>query len=281
MKPIRTLLLITFFLLLATSLRGQEKANPRPILWQSLSPGLSFLRWEVRSSNSLVGNTLAILRIDPESWSFRVFFDREPKTIKEWQQKTKAVVACNGGFYQENFQPAGRILVNGNSLGPFRNRHMKGMFLSDPKKGFEHLPKATLIDLKEGNSDEISTLYEQGIQSFPILLDPLGQVRVNPSNFQAHRTVVAQDHSGNIYILITEKPFFTLYDFGQYLKALPFGFRFILNLDGGMRSQLMIQVKTFNYLFTGQSEGRETPRLFSPEPVKLPSIIGVFPRGHH
>jgi uncharacterized protein YigE (DUF2233 family) len=281
MKPKRAFLFIPLFLLLASSLRGQEKPNPAPILWQTLSPGLSFLRWEVRSSNNLLNNTLAVLRIDPEFWSFQVFFDREPKTIKEWQQKTRAAVTCNGGFYQENFQPAGRILVNGTSLGPFKNRHMKGMFLSEPKKGFERLAKAILVDLKDSNSEEKISAYEQGIQSFPILLDPSGQVRVNPSNFQANRTVLAQDHTGNIYIVITEKPFFTLYDFGHYLKSLPFGFRFILNLDGGMRTQLMIQIKAFNYLFTGQGEGRETSRFFSPEPIKLPSVIGVFPRGHH
>ncbi|MBI4767435.1 MAG: phosphodiester glycosidase family protein, partial [Deltaproteobacteria bacterium] len=220
-------------------------------------------------------------RIDPEFWSFRVFFDREPKTIKEWQQRTRAAVTCNGGFYQENFLPAGRILVNGTFWGPLKNRHMKGMFLAEPKKGFEHLPKATLIDLKGSDREERISSYEQGIQSFPILLDPAGQVRVNPSSFQANRTVLAQDRSGNIFILITEKPFFTLYDFGQYLKGLPFGFQFILNLDGGLRTQLAIQVKAFNYLFTGQGERREPSRFFSPEPVKLPSVIGVFPRGQH
>jgi uncharacterized protein YigE (DUF2233 family) len=280
MKLFRTQLFCAFFFFLsAFSLWGQEKSYPAPNRWQVLAPGLSFLRWEVRSANHM-NNTLAILKIDPELWSFQVFFDREPKTIKEWQQKTKAAVVCNGGFYQEDFQPAGKILVNGISLGPFKNRHMKGMFLSEPKKGFSHLSKATLIDLKAQDSDIMMSSYEHGIQSFPILLDPAGQVRVNPSNFQANRTAIAQDLPGNIYILITEKPFFTLFEFGQYLKGLPFGFRFILNLDGGMRTQLSILVKTFTYLFTGQGEGREAPHLFFPEPVRIPSVIGVFPRGH-
>ncbi len=281
MKSIRALTLIILFLLFSSSLGGQEKPNQAPVLWQTLSPGLSFFRWEVRSANNSIDNTLVVLRIDPELWSFRVFFDREPKTVKEWQQSTRATVTCNGGYYRENFQPAGRILVNGTSLGPNKNRHMKGMFLSEPKKGFEHLPKATLIDLKDINSEERISSYEQGIQSFPILLDPAGQVRVNPSNFQANRTVLAQDHSGNIYILITEKPSFTLYDFGNYLKGLPFRFQFILNLDGGLRTQLMIQAKGFKYLFPGQGEGRGNPLLFFPEPVKLPSVIGLFPRGPH
>jgi hypothetical protein len=133
--------------------------------------------------------------------------------------------------------------------------------------------------LKDTNSEEKISAYEQGIQSFPILLDPKGQVRVNPSNFQANRTILADDHSGMIYLIITEKPFFTLYVYGNYLKRLPFRFRFILNLDGGYRTQMAIRVNAFNYLFTGQGEGNDVSRLFSIDPVKLPSVIGLFPRG--
>ena len=278
MKLSRALLLASLLFFFPSGLWGQDKPNPAPVHWQTLSPGLSFLRWEVRSQHAAV-DTIAILRINPEVWSFRVFFNREPKTIREWQQSTGATVVCNGGFYRENFLPAGRILVNGTSWGPFKNRHMKGMFLAEPKKGYESHLKATLIDLKDSTSEEKISFYDQGIQSFPILLDSKGQVRVNPSSFQANRTALAQDRSGNIYILITEKPFFTLYNLGNYLKESPFGFEFILNLDGGFRTQMLIQIKGFKYLFTGYVEGNEPSRLFTPEPVRIPSVIGIFPRG--
>jgi len=281
MKFINTLLIIFLLFSFPSSPRGQEKLNvAKPIPWQTLSSGLSLFRWEIRDQNTLV-NTIAIIRIDPELWAFRVFFNRQPKTIKEWQQSTGATILCNGGFYQENFEPTGRILVNGTFLGPFRNRYMKGMFLAEPKKGFEHLPKATLIDLKDSNSEEKISSYDQGIQSFPILLDPKGQVRVNQSSFQANRTVLAQDGVGNLFILVTEKPLFTLYDLGHYLKGLPFGFQFILNLDGGFRTQLLVQVKEFKYFFSGQGEGSEPSRIFFKEPVRLPSVIGIFPRSRH
>jgi uncharacterized protein YigE (DUF2233 family) len=278
MKPFRAFILVSLLFLLPSALSGQDKPNPAPIPWQTLSPGLSFLRWAVRSENTVV-DTIAILRIHPEYWSFKVFFNGEPKTIQEWQQTTGATVVCNGGFYLENFQPAGRILVNGAFLGPFRNRHMKGMFLAEPKKDFEHLPKAVLIDLKDSDSEERISSYLYGIQSFPILLDPKGQVRVNPSSFQTNRTVLAQDRFGYIYLLVTEKPYFTLYDFGHYLKGLPFGLQFILNLDGGSRTQLLIKANTFKYFSSGQGEGKDPTRLFFPETVKLPSVIGIFPRG--
>ncbi|MBA4394565.1 MAG: hypothetical protein C0407_13520 [Desulfobacca sp.] len=279
MKAITLFLVFSFLFFSSAPLKGEEKATSPGIRWQTLSSGLLFYRWEVRSPNSPV-NIITILRIDPDLWSFKVFFNRDPKTIKEWQQKTGAGVICNGGFYQENFEPVGRILSNGISLGPFKNRHMKGMFLSEPKKGFENLAKATLIDLKNTKSEEQISSYDQGIQSFPILLDPQGQVRVNPSSFQATRTVIAQDGKGFIYILVSEKPNFTLYTLGHYLKTLPFGFRFILNLDGGARTQLLVQIKEFKYLFTGLEEKSETTRLLFPEPLKLPSVIGIFPRGH-
>lgn len=280
MKPLKPVLALFILFFFPSPFQGQEKPNPPLIPWQTLSQGLSFIRWGVHSQNTGV-NSMVALRIEPELWTFRVFFNREPKTIKEWQQTTGATVVCNGSFYQENFEPAGRILVNGTSLGPFRNRHMKGMFLAEPKKGFEHLPKATLIDLKNEKSEEMISSYEQGIQSFPILLDPKGQVRVNQSSFQANRTVLGLDRYGNLYILITEKPTFTLYDLGHYLKSLPLSFQFILNLDGGNRTQLMVQTKGFKYLFTGKEDATETTRFLFPDPVRLPSVIGIFPRGLH
>jgi uncharacterized protein YigE (DUF2233 family) len=278
MKPFRSLIILTLLFFVFSPSWGQSGTATGTTAWRLLAPGLSWLRWEVKEER-LGSNTLAMLRIDPTLWAFRIFFNAEPKNLKEWQQTTKAVVVCNGGFYRENLQPAGRIIVNGFSLGPIRNRHMKGMFLAEPKKGLEHLPRATLIDLKDPDSEEKISAYEQGIQSFPVLLDPRGQVRVNPSTFQANRTVIAEDPSGFIYLIITEKPFFTLYDFGTYLKSSPFRFRFVLNLDGGYRTQLAVRINAFNYFFSGQGEGKEVARLFTVDPVKLPSVIGVFPRG--
>jgi uncharacterized protein YigE (DUF2233 family) len=279
MKGVSLLTLVVLLAFHCPAFGGQEKTGDPSLPWKVLSPGLSFLRWEVRSSEA-PANTIAIFRVDPLLWSFRVFFNRDPKTIKDWQQITGASVVWNGGFYQENFDPAGRILVNGASFGPFKNRHMKGMFLAEPKRGVQHLPRATLIDLKNSSEETISS-YDQGIQSFPILLDPRGQVRVNPSNFRAARTVLAQDRQGLIYVLITEKPLFTLFDLGNYLKGLPFGFQMVLNLDGGLRSQAWARVGEFSYHFTGQGEDRNASVLFFPGPIKIPSVIGIFPRGGH
>jgi uncharacterized protein YigE (DUF2233 family) len=278
----RILLLVLFaasFCFLSPSY-GLETVQGLNLSWKALYPGISFLRWPVQGAEGPV-NSLAIVRIDPEQWTFRVFFNKEPKSAEEWQKATGASVICNGGFYQENFAPAGRILVNGSSLGPFKNRNMKAMFLAEPKKGFEKLPKATIIDLKDPGSEEIIASYDQGIQSFPVLLDPKGQVRVNPSSFQASRTAIALDRSGVIYLLITEKSSFTLFDLGNYLKGLPLGFQFVLNLDGGLRSQLLIRVGAHHYHFSGQNETSPPTRFFFPDPIRLPSVIGLFPRALH
>jgi uncharacterized protein YigE (DUF2233 family) len=268
---------VTFF---SPPFLAAEKSPPAGVPWKILAPGLSFFRWPVRSSNS-PDNNLAILRIDSEQWSFKVFFNKEPKSVEEWQQTTGAAVICNGGYYQENFVPAGRILVNGTSVGPLKNRHMKAMFLAEPRKGLLQIPKATIIDLKDPDSEEKISAYEQGIQSFPVLLDPKGQVRVNPSSFQDSRTVIAQDQAGIIYLLVTEKAYFTLFDLGNYLKDLPLNFRFILNLDGGSKTQLLIRFGTYNFRISGRSETSPPARLFIPETIKLPSVIGLFPRVPH
>jgi uncharacterized protein YigE (DUF2233 family) len=272
--------LILFGLILFSPAFLAEKSPSAVVPWKALAPGLSFARWPVQSANG-TDNNLAILRIDPEQWSFKVFFNKDPKSIEEWHQSTGALVICNGGYYQENYVPAGRILVNGTSFGPYKNSHMKAMFLAEPKKGLVQLPKATIVDLKDPDSDAMISYYEQGIQSFPVLLDPKGQVRVNPSSFQDSRTVVAQDQTGTIYLLVTEKPFFTLFDLGNYLKGLPLNFRFVLNLDGGSRTQLLIRAGTFHFRISGQRETSQPARFFIPETIKLPSVIGLFPRVPH
>lgn len=254
-------------------------AQPQGFSWKELAPGLAFNRWPVKSGDQIL-DTIVILRLKPDQWAFKVFYNATPKTLQEWQQATGAPIVVNGGFFQENFRPAGRILAGGTTFGPLRNKAMKGMFLAEPKKGWEQNPKARLIDLKDEGVEETMAQYEQGIQSFPVLLDPKGQVRVNPSSFQANRTVIAQDSQGNILILVTEKPFFTLYDLGNYLKKMPLGLTFALNMDGGYRTQLSVQLKNFKYLQGGQGETQEPARLFFPEgAVKLPSVIGIFPRG--
>jgi len=279
MRKTALVLLNLFFLWALTNPAAGAEVQPAGPPWKELAPGLSFYRWPVQSGSQVL-DVITILRIKPDFWTFKVFYQQTPKTLPEWQQTTRAPIVLNGGFYQENFKPAGRILVNGVSIGPLKNSSMKGMFLAEPKKGFEQIPKARLIDLKEENSEETVSKYDQGIQSFPILLDPRGQVRVNPSNFQANRTVIAQDRQGNILVLITEKPFFTLYELGQYLKKMPLSLSFALNLDGGNRTQLTVQIRDFIYNHTGLEGTPEASLLFFPDGnAKLPSVIGIFPRG--
>lgn len=271
-------MLLFLFCFWSIPVEGAEVQPPGPH-WKELAPGLSFYRWPVKSDSQVL-DTIVILRLKPDQWAFKVFYNPAPKTLQEWQQTTGAAIVVNGGFFQENFKPAGKIVVSGTSIGPSRNKSMKGMFLAEPKKGFEQNPKARLIDLKEENSEETIAKYDHGIQSFPILLDPRGEVRVNPSNFQANRTVIAQDRQGNILVLITEKPFFTLYELGQYLKKIPLSLSFALNLDGGNRTQLAVQVNGFSYKHTGQEGSPEASRLFFPDGnAKLPAVIGIFPRG--
>jgi Phosphodiester glycosidase len=280
MRKSALILLSLFLSCSGMLLPAGAEVQPSGPPWKELAPGLSFYRWPVQSGSQAVLDVITILRLKPDQWSFKVFYSPTPKTIQEWRLATNAPIVCNGGFYQEDFKPAGRILVNGVSIGPLKNRSMKGMFLAEPKKGFEQIPKARLIDLKEENSEETVSKYDQGIQSFPILLDPRGQVRVNPSNFQANRTVIAQDRQGNILVLVTEKPYFTLYGLGQYLKRMPLSLSFALNLDGGNRTQLTVQIKDFSYKHTGLEGTPEASLLFFPEGnAKLPSVIGIFPRG--
>ena len=100
------LLFLSLLFFFSPSLQGEENPPPPPPIGNPFLRDYLSLAGVVRPSN-VPDNTLAILRIDPELWSFRVFFNKEPKTIKEWQQLTGAPVLCNGGYYQENLTRPG------------------------------------------------------------------------------------------------------------------------------------------------------------------------------
>ena len=124
-KKVLILLNLFFFWALTSPASGAE-VQPLGPPWKELAPGLSFSRWPVQSASQAVLDVITILRLKPDQWAFKVFYSPTPKTLQEWQAATNAPIVCNGGFYQENFRPAGRILVNGVSIGPLEKQLHEG-----------------------------------------------------------------------------------------------------------------------------------------------------------
>ncbi len=246
--------------------------------WQTLGRGLSFTRVEVirEGEDREVVADLAVVKIDPASNAFRVFH-HAPQSITAWQQELQAPIIFNASYYGPEYQPVGLIIADGKAMGPANNRQMRGMFVAEPKGISPDLPRATILDLLATPVSPKNLPWTQGVQSFPLLLDYQGNIRVQESDKKSNRTVIATDRVGNILVFNTSNRYFTLREMAQFLKASKFEIDSAMNLDGGSEAQLLIKTKNFEY-FSPPAWENPIGSLLERESHFLPTVVGVFPR---
>lgn len=254
---------------------GNNEWTHTPPQWRNLSQGLIFAEVKVFHQEQEV-ETLAVVKVDPAFNSFRVFH-REPKSITAWQEELKAPVVFNASYYSPGHKPVGLVVSDGKLLGPLQNSRMRGMFVAEPKGMSPDLPRATILDLVYGRIDPKNLPWTQGVQSFPLLLDYKGRIRVKGTDKKSFRTVVCADRNGNILIFNTGGDYFSLFDFARFLKVSAFEIDSALNLDGGREAQLYIKSKDFEY-FSPPSWKNRLVTILDQEQLLLPTVIGVFPR---
>lgn len=254
---------------------GAASFTHTPPHWQSIGRGLTFTQVEVLEDDEVVGG-LAVVKIDPAFNAFRVFHGT-PQDIYTWQEELKAPIVFNGSYYRRGGKPCGLIISDGKPIGPTHNRQMRGMFVAEPKGISPDLPRATILDLLTTPVDPKTLPWTQGVQSFPLLLDYKGTIRVRSSQKRSHRTVIAMDRNGNILVFNTFNRFFTLYEFTKFLKESSFNIDSALNLDGGAESQLFVKTKDLEF-FSPPTWENSIGNLIDQRKFWLPTVVGVFPR---
>jgi uncharacterized protein YigE (DUF2233 family) len=257
--------------------------------WKSISKGLDFANVDVIRGKEVV-DSIAVLRVQPKHNKIRIFhsFDYEKtivRTLDEWQKETAAVALINGAQYMADpyYMPCALVISDGKQKGPARNKNVRGMLLSEPKKS--DVPNADLIDFDYEQFDPATTPYTQGLQHWPILLDRQGSIKVKPSELRANRSVVAKTFDGDILFFTTQRSSFTLYNFGAFLKETNasadggFHIHTAMNLDGGKEANMIL--RSHDFTFDAKPKVQTNPatdsKLFAWE-VRLPGVIGVFPR---
>jgi len=269
---------ICWVCLLAPANLGAADLTHTSPQWQTLGRGLSFTRVEVirEGEDREVVATLAVVKIDPASNAFRVFH-HAPQSITAWQQELQAPIVFNASYYGPGYQPVGLIIADGRASGPANNRQMRGMFVAEPKGISPDLPRATILDLLATPINPKNLPWTQGVQSFPLLLDYKGNIRVRDSDKKSDRTVIATDRVGNILVFNTSNRYFTLREMAQFLKASKFEIDSAMNLDGGSEAQLLIKTKDFEY-FSPPAWENPIGSLLDRKSQFLPTVVGVFPR---
>jgi hypothetical protein len=224
--------------------------------WEQLQPGL-----ERRVINLLDNNKhleqLYLLRFEPSLFQFDVVYDEKGKSLARWQSETNALVVVNGGYFRkedDKYIPNGLTIVNGQAIGSSFGNYA-GMFAVTPYQS-----ELRWLAQHPYNPDEPILA---ALQSFPILVKPGGVIGFpaeNEDNKRARRTVIAQDQSDRILLLVTAKAYFTLHQLSLYLVNSDLDLDIAINLDGGKSSGIIL------------ADPREQVLPFSP----LPIVITVY-----
>ncbi len=203
--------------------------------WQLLESGVELRQSDVAATGDIL-ERLTIVRLDPAQVRFRVRYDpTNPRPVSAWASGSQPLLVINGGYFTPENEATGLLISQGQSWGvPFED--FAGMFAVTADE------QVSVRWLRERPYDPGEPLSE-AIQSFPVLVKP-GGVMGFPADADdgtpARRTVVAQDRSGNILIIVAPRGYLSLHKLAVFLADSDLEIDVALNLDGGRSTGLWL-----------------------------------------
>jgi len=204
--------------------------------WQSLASGVELREIDVAAGD--LTERLRIVRLDPAQVRFRVRYDpAHTRKVSAWAVESPALLTVNAGYFTAEGQATALIISGGQRAGT-RLGDFAGMFAITAEGG------VSVRWLRERPYDPAEPLTE-AVQSFPVLVKP-GGVMGFPADADegasSRRTVVAQDHGGNILFIVAPRGILSLHELAAFLAASDLGVDIALNLDGGGSTGLWLEV---------------------------------------
>lgn len=233
---------------LAIALRHDNPTlRTNDLQWISRDDGIETADLQIFSDDYLV-EKISLVRMDPALYKFSVHYSKDnPLLAEEWREKLNATVVVNGSYYLPNLDADTPLWTAGIRYGPQNYSARHGAFVADdPPRIVDLLNRDTESELK-GAKD--------AMVSYPLLVDASGNVRAQGRpEWVANRTFVATDHSGRFILGTTERGFFALKAFGNFLKNSPLQLTTALNFDGGPVACQSIRIGDFRRDVYGQWE---------------------------
>jgi hypothetical protein len=254
-----------------------EEPSLAPPAWVEVAPGIEFARVEALRFTRDGRTGVAVVRLDParcrlEPWHETEFPGENPATIEVWRKRLDAPIVFNAGLYDENRRHLGTIQRDGTDLPSSPHQAWKGVLVWG---GEGTTPPARLLDLEEPEDrDQVST-YPTLVQSM-MLFDRSGRLRVRRSAREAARTVVAEDGSGNLLVVVTEGRF-TLWETAVLLQDSGLDLVQAMALDGGRESNLVVEAENVRYTSSAGNGPSSADQILRATAV-LPAVVAVRPR---
>ncbi len=200
--------------------------------WQAVAPGLE---WRTLVPNDDELAQLKALRIDPAQYRFRALYrPGQALSLSEWRSlEPEAGVIVNANFFDPDYRALGLVISDGAVYGsPYRDRGGSLIVRGDD---------ISILSFRSGSPQQIQGI-DQAIQGFPMLVENGAQAFFDQSRpRRARRTVVAQDASGRIMILVTPYLGMSLFDLSAFLASADLDIVTAMNLDGGGSTMLLLK----------------------------------------
>lgn len=162
-------------------------------------------------------------------------------SIDEYAQHTKALLAINGGFFDDNYKPLGLRINEQQLKNPIKNISWWGIFYIKNQR-------AHISNIKQFTVDN---QIDFAIQSGPRLLINNQIPPLKPG--RAERSALGITQDGHIIMVITDNLPLSTTELAKLMQAPPLNCEHALNLDGGGSSQLSAHLESFQLKIHGFS----------------------------
>lgn len=200
--------------------------------WKAVAPGID-LRYEDWKSPNDNEDVVTILRLDPHKINFSVHYQPDnPLTASQWLTKEKANVVINGGYFDQQNNAEGMVIIKGQRYGT-NYTNFGGMFSVNPQGTVD------LRFMQQRPFDPNAEQLEYAAQSQPMLVTPGGKRTSFEANSNTSpRSIVARDTRGNILFIASPHYALTLDDIADHLVQSDLSIDSALSLDGGSSTAL-------------------------------------------
>jgi uncharacterized protein YigE (DUF2233 family) len=203
--------------------------------WHELSPGIEYS--DLNANILVPWSHVHVFRIDLKKNKLDLITANELSlhnaSADMFAEHSNALIALNGGFFDQNYHPLGLRIGNQRQHSPLKRISWWGIFyIKNQKPG--------ISSLKQYNSNN---QVDFAVQSGPRLLIKGKVPSLKPG--YAERSALGITSDGKVIVLVTNNAPMTTTTLAQLFKASPLNCTDALNLDGGNSSQLSAHMGLF------------------------------------
>lgn len=200
--------------------------------WITVAPGIEY---QDLNNNALTRwSHIHAFRIDLNKNKLELArastFSRLSASVSTFARRNHALIAINGGFFDENYRPLGLRINQQQLYNPLKQISWWGVFYIKNQK-------ASLIGPRQYTNKQQPDF---AIQSGPRLIINGKIPSLRPG--YAERSALGIDADGKVIMLVTENTPMTTTILAKLMQASPLDCHNALNLDGGSSSQLYAHI---------------------------------------